>query len=78
MQVSAPASFVPQKVGEAQVKMTPSMPSAQRRIFTPPSGSQRTLPSDEGAQRSPTEFPLVSQSTVSAVAEQPPDPLQSA
>ena len=69
---------MPQIAGGVQVKMTPSTPSTHRKMLRPPSGSQRTLPSDVGAQWSPTELPVVSQSAVSLVTEHPLGPLQSA
>lgn len=50
----------------------------QRKMLMPPSGSHRTLPSEVGAQRSPTLLPEVSQSAVSDVTVQPRGPLQSA
>jgi len=49
----------------------------QRRIAVPPSGSQRTRPSELGAQMSPAVLPLVSQTVVSPFCVQPAGPWQS-
>lgn len=77
MQVRPASGTKPQMVPVGQVKMTLRPPSRQRRMFAPPSGSQRTLPSEVGGHRSPAVLPLVSQVTSPPSVVQPRLPLQS-
>ena len=57
--------------------MTVSTWSLPHSIAEPPSGSQRTRPSEVGAQKSPPVLPVVSQNVVSPLCEQPCGPWQS-